>query len=147
MNFLTSSTFWTAVSAIGTLLAIVVSLYLANRTKRKTKIVVKSIYTTPLIDCDKPFKVIITILNLGDVPIIIDECGIFEADDSLDTTYNKYIVDQNYVGTIVHVGEATKIEYNFGNSFDKNNPHGHNLIFKKMATFAIRDTTNNIYYK
>lgn len=45
LHFLTDATFWTAVSAIGTLLAVIVSLYLANRTKGKLRIVVGNIYT------------------------------------------------------------------------------------------------------
>ena len=55
LHFLTDATFWTAVSAIGTLLAVIVSLYLANRTKGKLRIVVGNIYTIKRVVLVKSF--------------------------------------------------------------------------------------------
>ncbi|QQP28302.1 hypothetical protein [Lactobacillus ultunensis] len=148
ISFLTDSTFWTAVSAIGTLLAVIVSLYIANHPKKKTKIIVRNIYIIPTIygKSSDTFQVIITVLNLGDLPIIIYQCGILGSNNSLETTYNKYIVTQNYAGKIIKAGDAAEIKYNFGNSFNNDNPYGYNQIFTKGARFAIRDTTNNIYF-
>ena len=141
-SVLTSDTFWTAISTIGTLMAVIVSLYLANR--RRKKAVILDEYTTPKNNSGKTFKVIITILNVGEMPIIIDICGIAEFPHSLEDTYNKYIVTPNYVGKIVRANDATTIEYDFGKDFDKKDEYGYRKIFEKRAIFTIRDTTNEI---
>lgn len=141
-SVLTSDTFWTAISAIGTLMAVIVSLYLANR--RRKKAVILDEHTTPKNNSGKTFKVIITILNVGEMPIIIDTCGIAEFPHSLEDTYNKYIVTPDYVGKIVRANDATTIEYDFGKDFDKKDEYGYRKIFEKRAIFTIRDTTNEI---
>lgn len=92
----------------------------------------------------KTFKVIITILNVGEMPIIIDTCGIAEFPHSLEETYNKYIVTSDYIGKIVKANDATTIEYDFGKDFDKKDEYGYRKIFKRKAIFTIRDTTNEI---
>ena len=72
MNVICSELFWTALSAVGTIGAVIVALWKTLRPKSR-KLLVNSTFSQ-YID-KKTLEFVITLENRGDVPIIIKECG------------------------------------------------------------------------
>ena len=140
--FMITSNILDAISTFSTLFAVFVSLRLANRRRKRVRI--HNTYTMPGEGSDQSFKVTMTIENVGEVPIIIDACGILISSNKIEETYNKYITPDSPIGKIVKANDATTIEYDFGNDFDKKDKYGYRRIFLENPIFTVRDTTNRI---
>ena len=72
MNVICSELFWTALSAVGTIGAVIVALWQILRPKSR-KLLVSSTFSQYL--DKKMLEFVITLENMGDVPMIIKECG------------------------------------------------------------------------
>ncbi len=141
-DLITNSTFWEAFSAIGTLLAVVVSLYLA-RPKKKISLLCDINTTTIKYKGPKngDKKIVVTIKNIGDVPVVIMEAG-FEIDKrEIDTSIDKYKKSIDFPLKIKS-GEIEFIEYyisRFNDDYDQ--------FVKKLDNnkFTLRDSSGNSY--
>lgn len=131
MNVIFSGLFWTALSAVGTIGAVIVALWQTLRSKSR-KLSVSSTFSQ-YID-KKTLELVITLENIGGVPIIIKECGFgkftvkegnqkFLTDKNvkfidkklinvIDTTMNNYINDAKFP-LLIKSGEAVLITYEY----------------------------------
>lgn len=139
--------FWHALSAISTVAAVVVSLYFAMRDIRSTKNL--NIYDQ-FVTCsdDEKIKKIVTIENVGNRPIIINEYGEdTEYVNLIDTSINKYLV-KTYEPILIRAGEAIVIEYiySYNYSFEERDIKNTNeYVLLKNSRFKAIDTTGKFY--
>lgn len=136
---------WDALSAIATVAAVIVSLYLANR-KEKPKSELEVTNTITYL-YDKGFIVLsITLNNIGNRPIIIMDCGKVKG-NFLDVSYNKYLTNFT-TPEIIEVGNALLLtyEYDYEGSYSDNDIKDDKVnIFFTEQNFGVRDSKNNIY--
>lgn len=145
IDWITNSTFWVAVSAISTLLAVVVSLYLA-RPKKKTSLLCYTEKTIFVADQTNnillgDMKIVVTIKNIGDVPVAIVDAGFETGKREIENSINNYKKSIDFPLKIKS-GEIELIEY-FISKRDKDYDH----LVKKLANkkFIVRDSTGNLY--
>lgn len=141
--------FWQALSAIGTMLAVFVSLYFAIRdriTRKKLNIYQQfKIYYD-----DGKIKIFLTIENLGNTPIIINEYGNeTEYLNEIDTTINDYLV-REYEPILIKAGDSILLEYSYSYNYkfkeeEIMDTFEYNLF--KNRNFRIEDSAGNIYPK
>lgn len=145
-NLIANSTFWEAISAIGTFLAVIVSLYLARPSKKPALVCHLSV-TTFFKDeknniAEGDTKIVVTVKNIGDVPVAIVEAG-FEVDRRrIDTTINSYKKSVNFPLRIKS-GEIELIEY-FISIQDSDYKYLVNLL--ERCKFTVKDSEENFYY-
>lgn len=145
IDWITNSTFWVAVSAISTLLAVVVSLYLA-RPKKKTFLLCD--IDTTIFEADQTknilsgdMKIVVTIKNIGDVPVAIVDAGFETGKREIENSINKYKKSIDFPLKIKS-GEIELIEY-FISKRDKDYEH---LVEKSaQKRFTMRDSSGNYY--
>lgn len=138
---------WEALTAVSTFLAVLVSLYLSQQNKKPVKKL--RIHQQFVQDFNnRGIKKVITIENLGNTPIIINEYGTRVKNPIvIDLTINKYLVNP-YELILIKAGDAILLEY----------VHLYNDQFKEVAindtpeykllkkfNFIARDTAGNIY--
>ena len=145
IDLITNSTFWEAVSAICTLLAVVVSLYLA-RPKKKPSLHCSIIETSSYADPRKKNlpgskKIVVTIKNIGDVPVAIVEAGFKTSGKVIEHSINKYKKSIDFPIKIKS-GEIELIEY-FISEQDSDYKH----LSKMLADhkFTLKDSSGNFY--
>ena len=139
---------WSVITALSTLAAVIVSLYLANKKEKRKK---------ELFICEERSEnaregkifIYITIENTGNTPIILqeygDDCGKYQ----IDLTINNYLVD-DYKPIMIKPNEAIMLtyKYDFGREFQENDEiickSYQYLLFKKLD-FKARDNLANFY--
>lgn len=145
MKILMSNTFWQAIAAIGTVLAVIVSLYLANRKEKPYRKLEVGKTVTYLYE-KGDIVLTVTLDNIGNRPIAIQECGMITK-NCIDTTYNKYLV-LPFKPQVIEVGKVLILEYkyNFGRSFNDEDIKKDrvNINFSKEK-FGVRDSRNIIH--
>lgn len=166
MELFSSEIFWSALSAIGTIGAVIVALWQILKPKKR-KLVVNTSYT---VDFDiGRFEFTATVDNVGDSPVIIKECGFAQC--LKDNGYH-YIPDGNrspltkvkyiYVDLnkhrinvqfpmMVKAGESKLIEYSY-NVPDFEVKDGRMVTRDKTveifqtALFVVQDSLLKIYF-
>ena len=135
--------------AIGTISSVIASLYLANR---KFKVVRK-------LNIVKQFKepyskgeiyMFITIENIGNVPIILDEYGRELAEKNyIMTDIQEFIVNKDeFIMIKPNEAKLVTYKYNFGCPFEENDSKICNSREYKLFTtakFKAKDTLGNYY--
>lgn len=145
-DLISNSTFWEAMSAIGTFLAVIVSLYLARPQKKPALACNLSVTTfsedkkNNIAEGDK--KIVVTIKNIGDVPVAIVEAGFEDGRRMIDTTINRYKKSVNFPLRIKS-GEIELIEY-FISIQDSDYKYLVNLL--ERCKFTVKDSEDNLYY-
>lgn len=147
VEIISCGTFWEALSAIGTLLAVIVSLYLANRKEKAYRRLDVSNTTTYQFD-NGIIGLVVTLDNIGNRPIVIQECGSVVG-NVINTTYNKYLTT-DFKPQIIGVGEALILKYQkeIGKSFKEEDIENGTVkdIFSGKR-FGVRDSRNIIHAK
>lgn len=147
MSWEALSAIGTVGSAIGTIGAVVLSLYFAQKNKEIVKDLNITHQFTECFD-DKKIKKTITIENVGNAPIIINEYGTrYKNTNIIDTTINNYLI-KSYELILIKAGDAILIEYehSYEHQFkegDKDDTPEHKLLAKNK--FIVKDTLGNIY--
>ena len=140
---------WNVLVAIGTVSSVIVSLYLANR---KSKVVRKlNIVKQFKESCSKgEIYMLITIENIGNVPIILDEYGReFAKKNYIMTDIQEFIVNKDeFIMIKPNEAKLVTYKYNFGCPFEENyskicNSREHQLFTK--TKFKAKDTLGNYY--
>ena len=141
---------WEAISAIGTVGAVILSLHFARENK---KIVKDLNITQQFTECFEEGKIkkIITIENLGNAPIIINEYGTGnKSSNMLYTDINEYLIKPSKPSELILIkaGDATLIEYehSYNHKFkegEKSDTPEYKLLEKN--NFKVRDTLGNTY--
>ncbi|MBS6729355.1 MAG: hypothetical protein KH260_08700 [Lachnospiraceae bacterium oral taxon 082] len=140
---------WNVLVAIGTVSSVIVSLYLANR---KSKVVRK-------LNIVKQFKesyskgeiyMLITIENIGNVPIILDEYGReFAKKNYIMTDIQEFIVNKDeFIMIKPNEAKLVTYKYNFGCPFEENYSKICNSCEYQLFTktkFKAKDTLGNYY--
>ena len=168
MNVICSEIFWTALSAVGTIGAVIVALWQILRPKSR-KLLVSSTFSQYL--DKKMLEFVITLENMGDVPIIIKECGFgkFTTKEGnqkfltgknvkfidkklinvIDTSMNNYVNDAKFP-LLIKSGEAVLITYEYisEKSFEFDDEFitqqtEYKSFTKRIA--VVRDSRNKIY--
>ena len=139
---------WDALSALGTLAAVLVSLGLARRDRKRVRKM--AIYQQFIQYFDKGIiKLVITLENIGNTPIIINEYGTIWNKNILNNDINKYLVN-SYEPILINSNESKIVEYQycFGYSFKEGEPKVENSEEFKLfstANFIAKDTHGNQY--
>ncbi len=143
--------FWDVFTAISTFLAVMVSLYLANREKRIIrKLNINQQFTESF---DKgEIQLLVTIENLGNVPIILNNYGDgrnINENNVIMTNIQKFL-DGNNDYILIPPKEAKLIIYkhNFGRAYKEGdeticNSNEYRLL--SNSTFKAQDTLGNYY--
>ena len=145
IDLVTNSTFWEAVSAICTFLAVVVSLYLA-RPKKKLSLLCYIEKTTFEADQSKKIlagdmKIVVTIKNIGDVPVAIVDAGYETRRREIENSINKYKKSIDFPLKIKS-GEIELIEY-FISIQDIDYDYHSKMLDKHK--FTLKDSSGNMY--
>lgn len=173
MELFSSEIFWSALSAIGTIGAVIVALW--QILKRKKRKLVITTTTSEEFNTGK-FEFTVTVDNVGDTSVIIKECGFackpnsncsdyfacslkslvgrFIKIKDIDISFNSYIKNQQFP-LMIKSGESALIEYsimvpNFQVknhtivAYDEQINRG--LINFRNALFVVRDTLLNTYF-
>lgn len=143
---------WNALSAIGTCAAVGVSLWLAQRDRKRVRKLEIHQYC-PLCHGDGIIKLIITIENIGNIPIIINEYGRL-SNNKISILYdiNQYLVNP-YEPILIKANEAKVIEYQhcLGYSIDDFNilkvKNSSEYKLFSTAIFVANDTLGNRYQR
>lgn len=140
MKILENSVFWEAMTSIGTIGAVITSLYLANRKVRLyRKLEVNNSVTYHYDQGSIILSVVIE--NIGNRAIVIKNCGIIRG-NILDTTYNKYLKEP-FKSLTLEVGKVHILdyEYNVGINFNDNDVENDqvNKVFLKQ-NFGVQDS-------
>lgn len=138
---------WTAMSAISTLLAVLVALFLPiiqNRTKRKLEI--NTQITT--FGYDGMIRIVVTVDNIGNRNISITGIGL-ECKDGIVVDFNKFLENPNLNNSfIINNGETMIISYMYNHKmpFDESDETNIKILeaFKKRR-FVLRDSLGNLY--
>ena len=138
---------WTAVSAISTLLAVLVALFLPiiqNRTKRKLEI--NTQITT--FGYDGMIRIVVTVDNIGNRNISITGIGL-ECKDGINIDFNKFLENSDLNNSfIINNGETMIISYLYNHKmpFDESDETNIKILeaFKKRR-FVLRDSLGNLY--
>lgn len=145
-DLIANSTFWEAISAIGTFLAVIVSLYLARPSKKPALACHLSVTTfsedkkNNIAEGDT--KIVVTLKNIGDVPVAIVEAGFEVGRRRIDTTINSYKKSVNFPLRIKS-GEIELIEY-FISIQDSDYKYLVDLL--ERCKFTVKDSEENFYY-
>ena len=141
---------WEAITAIGTIGAVILSLHFARENK---KIVKDLNITQQFTECFEEGKIkkIITIENLGNASIVINEYGTGnKSSNMLYTDINKYLIKPSKPPKLILIkaGDATLIEYghSYNHKFkegEKSDTPEYKLLEKN--NFKVRDTLGNTY--
>ena len=144
---------WNVMAAIGTICAVIVSLYLANREKKIVRKLyigqqIKELYEQGAI------SLIVTIENIGNVPIILNSYGrrwSKGSSEDIMTDINKFLSDkEEYI--LLKPNDAKVIEYkhSFNRTFREGDSTIYNTYEYKLfynAIFIAKDTYGNSYPK
>lgn len=147
MNWEAISAIGTVGSAIGTIGAVILSLHFARENKKIVKDLNITQQFTERFEEGK-IKKIITIENLGNAPIIINEYGTGnKSSNMLYTDINKYLIKSSKL-ILIKAGDATLIEYehSYNHKFkegEKSDTPEYKLLEKN--NFKVRDTLGNTY--
>lgn len=142
--------FWTAISAIGTVAAVIVSLYLASRSEQpRRKLDIQAMTTYHFSDGKIIYTV--TIDNLGNRNIILVDYG-FNDKGRINTSFN-YLLKKPLKPITIQAGDSVLIqyEYDFGHPIGSDesteiaeNPI--NRVFRK-GRFIACDSTNKLWHQ
>lgn len=161
------SEFWSALSSIGTILAVIVALWQTHRPKVRNLLVSKTFIEK---ENDGILEMIVTLDNIGDVSIIVTECGFSMVDigrkalyvtyenikciekrkiNTIETSMNKYIENSEFP-LLIKSGDSALIRYryDFGRPF---NIDGEDISstreYKqfKNGVILVRDSRNKNY--
>ena len=147
IEIMTCSIFWEALSAIGTILAVIVSLYLASRKEKSYRVLDVGNTTTYHYD-EGIIDLVVTLDNIGNRPIVIQECGSIMG-NRIDTTDNKYLTT-TFEHQIIKAGEAIILKYQkkVGTSFeDKDIESGKIKDIFEGKPVGVRDSRNILHIK
>lgn len=140
-------TFWSALSAISTFLAVLVSLWLARR-KRKTELSL-NLYKT--VWFDGKIDLIITVKNVGDFPIVITQFGFCKIYDreTIDTTCKRFLKDPSLNNPFkILSGDIQLIEFELIPS--PQDEYYYDLINNRIENpsfcFVVRDSENRHHF-
>lgn len=145
-DLIANSTFWEAISAIGTFLAVIVSLYLARPSKKPALVCNLSVTTFSKDEknniAEGDTKIVVTLKNIGDVPVAIVEAG-FEVDRRrIETTINSYKKSVNFPLRIKS-GEIELIEYFIS---IQDSDYKYLVYLLERFKFTVKDSEENFYY-
>ena len=140
---------WNALTAIGTLAAVILSLYLANRDK---KIIRKLHIAQQFRESYSEGKIylFVTIENVGNVPIILSSYGRkFNENNTIMKDIQEFL-DGKDEFIMIKPNEAKVViyKYNFGSPFEENDTKICNSPEYKLFTkakFKAQDTLGNFY--
>ena len=167
MELFCSEIFWSALSAIGTIGAVIVALWQILKPKKR-KLVVNTI-TSEYFDIGR-FEFTATVDNVGDSPVIIKECGFaqclknngyqhilnrnrspFTRVKYIDISLNEHLKNKQFP-KMVKAGESVLIEYSY-NVPDFEVKDG-TLVTRdktvktfRTALFVVRDSLTKEYFK
>lgn len=163
MELFCSEIFWSALSAIGTIGAVIVALWQILKPKKR-KLVVNASYT---VDFGR-FEFTATVDNVGDSPVIIKECGfgqylkgndyhyILNRNRSpltrvkyIDVSLNKYKNVQ--FPMMVKAGESVLIEYSYSFPVFEGkeailDTNDKTIKIFQTALFVVRDSLAKMYF-
>lgn len=135
--------FWTALSAISTFFAVLVSLWLARR-KRKTEL---SLHQYCTYWNEGKIDLIITVKNVGDLPIAITDFGFCNVKDrrTIDTTCKMFLKDKSLNKPFkILAGDIQLIEFELLHT-DRDEYYYNlikNQIESNLFSFVVRDSEN-----
>lgn len=142
--------FWAAISAVGTVAAVIVSLCLASRSERpRRKLEIQAVTSYHFNDGKVTYTV--TIDNLGNRNIILVDYG-FNVKGRINTSLN-YLLIKPLKPITIQAGDSVLIqyEYDFGHPFESDesteiaqNPINH--VFRK-GRFIACDSTNKLWHQ
>lgn len=166
MKLFSNEIFWFALSAIGTVGAVIVALWQILKPKKR-KLVVNTITSEDIIT--GKFEFTVTVDNVGDYPVIIKDCGfaqclkdngyqyILNRNKSsltrvkyIDIDLNKHIKNIQFPMTI-KAGESALIEYSYKvPDFEVKEctlvTNDETVKTFRTALFVVRDTLLKIYF-
>lgn len=135
--------FWNAISAISTFLAVLVSLWLAKK-KKKKKITLYQVYT----ESKGYIKLTVTINNIGDIPVGISNVGFLNEKKEIDNTCQKFLTPNSpTIPFKILAGDLEIIEFEI---FRSANTEFHfkrlvKQIKSRKYRFSIVDSENKLY--
>ena len=147
MDFLTINweIFWNAFSAISTFLAVLVSLWLARR-RKKIKL---SLHQYCTYWTDGRIDLIITVKNVGDLPVAITEFGFCHKNNrTINTACKRFLKDKSLNRPFkILAGDIQLLEFEL--IPHQKDDYYYNLIKKqiesKWSRFVVRDSENKHY--
>lgn len=173
MKLFSSEIFWSALSAFGTIGAVIVALWQILKPKKRKLVVNES--TSDDLDIGR-FEYTVTVDNVGDTSVIIKECGFARKPNSncsnylacslkslvgrfikvkdIDTSFNLYIKNQQFP-LMIKSGESALIEYSIMvPNFQVENHTivasdkqiNRELTIFRNALFVVRDTLLKTYF-
>lgn len=138
--------FWSAISAISTFLAVLVSLWLARRRKK----VELSLHQYWTYCTDGRIDIIITVKNVGDLPVAITDFGFCHKSErrKIDTTCKRFLKNKSLNRPfIILAGDIQLIEFELIPR--QKDDYYYNRIKKqienKWSRFVVRDSENKHY--
>ena len=140
---------WNALTAIGTLAAVILSLYLSNRDKKK----IRKLHITQQFResySEGEICLLVTIENVGNVTIILSSCGRKCTENNIIIKDIQEFLDGKDEFIMIRPNEAKLLtyKYNFGCPFEKNDAKICNSpeykLFAKVE-FKSQDTLGNFY--
>ncbi len=142
------SSVWNVLTAISTCAAVIVSLYLANRSNRLVR---KLHISQQLIEDYSSGRIylLVTIENVGNVPIVLNDYG-RKFNNSIMKDIQKYL-DGKYEPIVIHPNDVKVVTYtyNFGCKFEENDKticSSHQYKLFRESNFMAEDTLGNIYF-
>lgn len=140
---------WDIITSLSTLAAVVTSLWLAYRKDRiKRRLHIAKQFSEHYEDGE--IRLLVTIENTGNVPIILNNYGRQTNNDNYIMNDIQEFLDGKFEFILIKPNEAKLIIYkhNFGKKFKENdidicNSHEYKLLSK--AIFKAQDTLGNFY--
>ena len=140
---------WNALTAIGTVAVVFISLYLANRDKKIIrKLHIAQQFTESYSEGE--IYLLVTIENVGNVPIILSSCGRKSNEKNvIMKDIQKFLVGKDEF-IMIKPNEAKVVTYKhkFGSTFKENDAKICSSPEYKLfteATFKAQDTLGNFY--
>ncbi|WP_455035598.1 hypothetical protein [Lachnoanaerobaculum gingivalis] len=148
-SYIWEAPIWNALTAIGTLTAVILSLYLANRDKK----IIRKLHIAQQFResySEGEIYLFVTIENVGNVPIILSSYGRKYNENNTIMKDIQEFLDGKDEFIMIKPNEAKVVtyKYNFGSPFKKNDAKICNSPEYKLFTkakFKFQDTLGNFY--